>query len=192
MRIPEPSLLKNEASAITKYDNRLPGIIEYMYPSSEGLFDLQRARYEGTEFRFLMRGEDVVEEVPKGLESVRVALDPLQRRVITWLKAGKGTIRFYNDLVQKDQELEVDCTSISCSINKRLKTEEGLPELVVAYTVPVDGKTQIWLRYQTDRYATPELYAEVKGDKVFRTIGLTPTNRFLFRFFERVELIENA
>ena len=192
MRIPEPSQLKNEASAITSYDNRLPGIIEYMYPSSEGLFDLRRAKYEGEEFFYHMRGEDVVEKVPEKLESVRVALDQLQRRVITWLKAGKGTIRFYNDLVQKDQELEFECTSISCSINKRLKTEEGLPELVVAYTVFKDGKTQIWLRYQTDRYATPELYGEVKGDKVFRTIGLTPTNRFLFRFFERVEVVENA
>lgn len=190
MRIPEPSQLKNEASAITSYDNRLPGIIEYMYPSSEGLFDLRRAKYEGGEFFYHMRGEDVVEKVPEKLESVRVALDQLQRRVVTWLKSGKGTIRFYNDLVQSDQELDFECTSISCSINKRLKTEEGLPELVVAYTVFDGTNTELWLRYQTDRYANPEKYCTVNGNKVIRTIGLTPTNRFLFRFYDKVKLVE--
>ena len=187
------SELKHSKSGIAGWHNRLPLKIQTLV-FNEGEYDVTDVFYEPS--TATVKVNELTFDLPKvEPTSIGIAFDAQGREVVTisTLEGGsKGIIRFFNDLTKEYQEIEFPCTSIACANGGISNATTVREELVVVYTVPKDGVTEVWTRYQNSRYGDAILYCTVKGNKEIRMVGMTPENRFLIRFFERVEVVENA
>lgn len=184
------SELRHSKSGLAGWQNRLPLKVQTLV-FNEGTYDVEDAVYDSVAATLTVKGKTF--DMPSGEPtSISIAFDAQGREVIAISTKDGANIRFFNDLTKEYEEKAFPCTSVSCAnagISHATTTRE---ELVVVYTVPKDGHTEVWTRYQNSRYGDEVLYCKVKGDKAIRMVGMTAENRFLIRFFERVEVLEDA
>lgn len=187
----ELSELKNEDSCITKMSNRLPNYHETLvFDPNKKMFSLFRAHYE--EGKFIVEGKEYPFTLKFPNEEViypSIAFDVLLGYFVTYKQRDKIYLYFYNDLTAKQELKEIEGESSYICTVPLGSYKDVSPEVLLILGKLKEGNTEVSYFDQKSRFNDSYPIATVKGDRRIRVAGITSSNRFLVRFFDKVELV---
>lgn len=186
----QPRLL-NSAPCYAYWQGRLPGLIEVLkYDDATQYFKVERVVINSD--RYLVIGTDAPLEdfkIPEAAEFVSIATDITDKYAVCYMLDGRGVLHYYNDLEAVWKTREIECTSCSLALSTAYPSTIVPTEILLHYTVYDGTSTSTMVSSSLSRFSEDEEYDNRGRNNLIRVTGITENNRFLVRFFDRIEIV---